>query len=120
MTTMTFEYVSAINQARSKRWHQSGDGWTVSDWAVAMAGESGEACNAVKKLRRIQCNLANINEPGRQLTTEQQAIDKIGDELADTFLYMDLLAQSLGINLTEHIVAMFNKKSEEYGFPERL
>lgn len=87
---------------------------------MAMAGEAGEVCNAVKKLRRLEDNIASINEPDRQLATRQEAITKIGHELADTFLYIDLLASRLGINLTEQIVAVFNAKSTEYGFPERL
>jgi NTP pyrophosphatase (non-canonical NTP hydrolase) len=85
-----------------------------------MLGEAGEACNAIKKLRRIETGAPNLNEPGRQLTERNAAITAIGEELADTAIYMELLAQRLGINLADAIVKKFNSVSKRYGFPERL
>ena len=115
-----FQRVAQINLQRCERWHDIND-WSPADWAVAMAGEAGEVCNAIKKLKRIKDGIANISrDPSRQLNTEKEAIAKIGEELADTFLYLDLLAQRLGIDLEAEIVVKFNKVSEEYGFPERL
>lgn len=118
---LTFERVTRENLARCRRWHAGGiEEWSVADWAVAMAGEAGEVCNAVKKLRRIEDGLANISDPARQLSTRQEAVDKIGEELADTFLYLNLLACRLGVDLAAAIVAKFNATSARYGFPERL
>lgn len=118
---LTFEQVSDTNLSRADRWHKNGiEEWSIADWAVAMAGEAGEVCNAVKKLRRIEDEIANISEPERQLSTRAEAIAKIGEELADTYIYLDLLASRLAIDLPAVIVAKFNATSERYGFPERL
>jgi NTP pyrophosphatase (non-canonical NTP hydrolase) len=118
---LTFAEVTAANLERCDRWHAGGIAdWSVADWAVAMAGEAGEVCNAVKKLRRVEDEIANISEPDRQLSTRAEAVAKIGEEIADTFLYLNLLACRLGIDLPSEVVAKFNRTSERYGFPERL
>ncbi len=121
MSDLTFWALRSVNATRCKRWHPTGSlEWSVSDWAVAMAGEAGEVCNAVKKLNRIRDGLANINDPGRSLTETGQAVAAIGDEIADTLIYLDLLALRLGIDLATVTRAKFNATSERYGFPERL
>lgn len=121
MTDLTFKAVTTANVARCDRWHRGGlDDWSVADWAVAMAGEAGEVCNAVKKLRRIEDELANISEPGRQLSTRAEAVAKIGEEIADTFLYLNLLACRLRIDMADEVEQKFNATSARYGFPERI
>ena len=121
MSDLTFSDVTKANVARCDRWHKGGlADWSVADWAVAMAGEAGEVCNAIKKLRRIEDEIANISDPDRQLSTRAHAIVKIGEELADTFLYLNLLAARLDIDLPAEIVTKFNATSQRYGFPERL
>lgn len=121
MSLLTFAELRGQNATRCNRWHSGGiDEWSVSDWAVAMLGEAGEAANAIKKLRRVETGVLSLNEPGRQLTDRNTAIAAIGEEIADTLIYLDLLALRLGLNLEELVVAKFNKVSERYGFPERL
>lgn len=121
MKGLTFDEVTAVNLARCNRWHKNGiSDWSVSDWAVAMAGEAGEVCNAVKKLRRVEDEIANISDEGRLLATKGDAIAKIGEEIADAFLYLNLLACRLGLSLSDEVVRKFNRTSERYGFPERL
>lgn len=118
---MTFEGLRNANVSRCQKWHKGGiEEWSVTDWATAMMGEAGEMCNAIKKLRRIETDAMNINEPDRQLSQKEIAIEFIGREIADTLIYMDLLAQRLGIDLESFVVKAFNQKSLEYGFPERL
>jgi NTP pyrophosphatase (non-canonical NTP hydrolase) len=85
-----------------------------------MVGEAGEACNAIKKLRRVEEGLANKNDEGRTLDTRDKAVAAIGDELADTLIYLSLLALRLGINLEAATVRKFNAVSDRYGFPEKL
>ncbi len=92
----------------------------MGDWGNAMAGEAGEVCNAIKKLRRIETGLRNINAKGRRLYTRDKAVAKIGEELADTFLYLDLIASRLGIDLGDEVVKKFNKTSDQYGFEIKL
>lgn len=114
--------LQVINALRANRWHKGGlVEWSPLEWAGAMAGEAGEACNAAKKLKRIDGEIANINlEAGRSLTNRDEACLKVGDEVADTIIYAVLLAEAVGIDVEEAIRRKFNQKSEEYGFPERL
>jgi len=114
---LTFDRLREINAQRCLRWHPGGiDEWSVSDWGVAMAGEAGEVCDAIKKLRRIETGAKNLSD----IKTTEQALEAIGIELADTVLYCDLLAQRLRIKLSVYIQRKFNSVSEKYGFPERL
>lgn len=118
---LTLAAVTRVSVERSTRWHPGGlTDWSIADWAVAMAGEAGEACNAVKKLKRVEEGIANLNESDRTLATREAAIAAIGDELADTLLYLVLLAARCGIDLDAAVAAKFNATSERYGFPERL
>jgi NTP pyrophosphatase (non-canonical NTP hydrolase) len=120
--SMTFDKFSSKNLERAKRWHD-GDikNWSLSDWLMAMAGEAGEACNAGKKVRRIEEHIPNLNEaPSRQLSDMGQALDKVLEELADTVIYCDLVAHRLGANLEDAIKEKFNRTSVLYGFPEQL
>jgi NTP pyrophosphatase (non-canonical NTP hydrolase) len=118
---MSFQGLRKANKSRCKRWHKGGlEEWSVTDWATAMMGEAGEMCNAIKKLRRIETDALNINEPGRQFTDRKTAVESIAKEMGDTLIYMDLLAQRLGVDLEKSIIEVFNQKSKEYGFPERL
>lgn len=80
-------------------YHHDVDPWTPSDWAMATTGELGELCNLLKKVRR----------------GEQVSFSEIADEFADTLIYLDLFAWSVGISLAEAVVAKFNRKSQEIG-----
>lgn len=90
--------------------------WSPSDWATAMAGECGEACNEIKKLRRLDGADAAEDTPSmRAVLTE-----KVGKELADVVIYADLLAARLGINLGEAVIGKFNEVSERRGSAVKL
>lgn len=78
--------------------------WTLGDWGNAMAGEVGEACNKIKKLRR-----------GDDISHRA-----IADELADVVLYADLLADKLGISLGAAVARKFNEVSRRVGSHIRL
>lgn len=120
MGDLTFRTVSQTNAERAGRWHHgfpgSGkDGWTGADWSNAMAGEAGEACNVVKKLRRIETGIQQASA-----VTRDELLAKLATEIGDTFMYLDLLAQHYGLNLAHCVVNTFNRVSEREGFPERL
>lgn len=120
--SLTFREVWEKSILRSHRWTRGM--WTASDYAVATTGEWGEACNAIKKLNRIKIGAPNINnEEGRQLSTIADAKKVIINEIADTILYIPGLCNALEITsdeLEQALRNVFNQKSEEYGFPERL
>lgn len=108
--------IRRVNVARSKAWHEEAEAWTVTDWSNAMAGEAGEVCNAVKKLRRLQCGIKARKGPA----TIPVALEEVGKEIADTIFYLDLLANHLGMNLADLLADKFNEISEREGFPHRL
>ena len=101
---LTFNLLREVNQARCEDIFHPLEDWSATDWATALAGEVGELCNYIKKLRR-----------GENITTRQLA-----DELADTIIYADLLAAVLGIDLGEAVRAKFNLVSEQKGAHHRL
>ncbi len=119
---LTFQKFSAVNKDRGERWLDGNlSMWSVSDWLMAMAGEAGEACNAGKKLRRIEEKISNVSaDPYRQLTDVEQALDKIAEELADTVIYCDLVMSRINRSLESELRKKFNETSERYHFPERL
>lgn len=119
---LTFEEVITASTSRATRWYPGGlTDWSPLEWAGAMAGEAGEACNAAKKLKRIEDGILNVNtEDGRSLTEHNAACMQIGKEVADTILYAVLVCARVGVPLVPVLIDVFNKKSEEYGFPERL
>lgn len=114
---MDFEELRRTNLSRVKRWHEGfpDDAWTGADWANAMQGEAGEAGNIVKKLRRDE--LGTIGNRG---DTRTELLKKLANEIADTAIYLDLLAQYYGLRLEECIIPKFNEVSIREGFPERL
>ena len=115
---LTFDQVTDANRQRAQRWHPGfpdDDSWTLADWSNAMCGEAGEAANVVKKLRRVEDGLV-----GRLDAPEMELRVMLGEELADVFLYLDLLATKAGLDLPAAIVRKFNMVSERQDFPERL
>lgn len=114
---LTFDYIREMNKERSKDWHRDSKPWTVADWSNAAAGEMGEVCNKVKKLRRIETGMT----VQRSQSADPDVIrGQIGEEVADTFLYLDLLCAHLGIDMELAILHKFNRVSVEQGFPQRL
>ena len=86
--------------------------WSLSDWMTATAGELGEASNLIKKLNRIRDGL-----PGNSETETAIALHtKLADEIADTYIYLDLLAQAAGFDMTEIVLWKFKKTSKKIGY----
>lgn len=75
-----------------------------------LAGETGEACNAVKKLERARLGVAGGSHD----------LTNLGEELGDVVICADRLAQAAGLILSDCVRAKFNKTSEKHGFPHRL
>lgn len=113
---LTFGDLRAANVSRCNAVFHPLESWTPTDWACAMAGEAGEACNAVKKLRRHADGTNTAKDPA----TEAECVAAIAVELADTVIYADLLAARLGIDLAEAVREKFNAVSVLRGADERL
>lgn len=114
---LTFRNLRAANVERCKRWHPDfpDDAWTLADWSNAAAGEMGEAANIVKKIRRVQLGL-----PGSLDPDVSELLGRLADEIADTMIYLDLLAASVDIDLEDAVRRKFNAVSERESFPDRL
>lgn len=119
-THLTYAALTAANLARCQMWHpgfpeRNAGGWTGGDWSNAMCGEAGEAANVVKKLRRFETGrVGAVDAPPDEL------LAKLGEELADTIIYADLLATYYGIDLGAAVIRKFNSISVREGFPHRL
>ncbi len=111
---MKFREFSEINKRRCEApdgFNKPVDHWSLSDWFTATMGELGEAANVAKKLNRIRDGI-----PGNGDITEAELRSNLADEIADTFIYLDLLAQSQGIDLQRAVVHKFNKTSQKIGY----
>lgn len=120
---LTFLRLASANRARCETaFMQEITDWSPTDWACAMAGECGEACNLIKKLRRqgeFPTDLDKINI--HELSAEQAVlVEQIGHELADVVIYADLLAQRLGIDLGAVTIEKFNIVSDRVRSEVRL
>jgi NTP pyrophosphatase (non-canonical NTP hydrolase) len=113
--SLSFARLREVSWGRAKQWH-AGKPWSASDWMTALVGELGEAANVIKKLNRIRDGLPG-NKPG---VTEASLRAHLAEELADTQIYLDLLAAAVGVDLGEAVRAKFNATSELLGFSERL
>jgi len=113
---MQLYFISAINRKRCARWHSNELEWTAADWSNALAGETGELCNIIKKIRRHETGAST------EYNTPEMAelIEKLKDEIADVFLYLDLVANHFDLSLEQCIFPKFNRVSEAQNFPERL
>ena len=82
--------------------HDTVRDWTPSDWAMATTGELGELCNLLKK----------------RLRGEDIPQQDIAFELADTLIYLDLLAAVLDIDLAAAVIEKFNIVSVRRGITQ--
>lgn len=110
---LTFSQFREANVTRCVKWHPKGiNSWSTSDWVTAVLGELGELASLVKMKNRERDGL-----PGNKFSpTDKQ----LADELADVLTYLDLLAESLNINLAAATISKFNEVSERVGFSDRI
>ena len=98
ITPLSFAKLREVNSARCSKDIRALDSWTPLEWGGALAGETGELCNFLKKMRR------------------GEKIDKkdLAHELADIITYADLLAATLDIDLGEAVKEKFNIVSKRW------
>jgi NTP pyrophosphatase (non-canonical NTP hydrolase) len=114
MSGLTLNQINAINVVRCAKWH-TGRPWSLAEWTNALSGEAGEAGNVAKKILRVDTGMV-----GQFDISRSALIDKLGDELADTILYALLIFGQIGIDPEQRVRDVFNAKSDQLGFPERL
>lgn len=90
--------------------------WSLSQWSNAVAGETGELCNIVKKVERGDYHKRPENQSDnpefKNAYAAAQYREDIGKEAADIVIYLDLLCTREGIDLGAEIVKKFNEVSE--------
>ena len=114
---LTFRCFSTANRERCESPDGFGkalDHWTLSDWITATVGEFGEMANVAKKLNRVRDGI-----PGNT-HSEAELRQMLADEIADTFIYLDLLAQSAGLELADIVAPKFDQTSQKIGYPVTL
>ena len=114
------EKLRELSVERCERYFFPLNAWNVLEWAGAAAGEAGETANVAKKIRRLETYAiydlyGEINKDKRDKLMAQ-----LGDEVADTIIYLDLLCASQGIDLEDAVRRKFNQVSDKYGFKKTL
>ena len=118
-TALSFDTLRLANVARLPHFKDShgrpahlkpdGSDWSLGEWACAVLGELGEAANIIKKINRGDLTL--------DMPSDKRAL---ADELADTLIYLDILAFRAGIDLGQAVVAKWNRTSERVGYEGRI
>jgi NTP pyrophosphatase (non-canonical NTP hydrolase) len=116
MTFFRFSHDNRIRCESPDGFNHTLDSWSLSDWMTATVGELGEAANVAKKLNRIRDGIPG-NKAGE---SEPELKAALGNEIADTVIYLDLLAQSVGLDLGTLVRDKWNATSERLGSPFRL
>lgn len=104
---MHYPTLREANRARSAEWSND---VSLSFRGNELAGETGEACNVIKKLERERLGIRGSRDTNEHLA----------EELADVLICVDLIAMDLGIDMVEALQDKFNATSEKVGLRTRL
>jgi NTP pyrophosphatase (non-canonical NTP hydrolase) len=94
--SLSLHELRRANVSRCEKHFHKLNSWSSTDWACALAGEVGELCNFIKKMKR----------------GEDIPIKKLAKECGDILCYLDLLSASLNIDLAEATIDKFNEVSK--------
>jgi len=114
---LTFYRFSCANRHRCEAadgFNHKLNSWSHAEWLAAASGELGEVAHVIKSILRQRDGLISSTDSAEKLN------QRLGEEIADTVIYLDMLAQSAGIDLGKAITKKFNKKSKEIGSNELL
>ena len=73
-------------------------------------------CDAIKKMNRIRDGLVSTNQP----RSMELAVADVANEIGDNFMYLELLAQRLGLKMEDCVRNAFNRMSIRENLPQRL
>jgi NTP pyrophosphatase (non-canonical NTP hydrolase) len=107
--TLTVKQLQQTTKERDSQWDPDNK-LTLSFRATELAGETGEACNIIKKLERERLGLR-----GSRATKEQLA-----EEIGDVLICLALLANSAEIDLEKAVIDKFNASSIKLNLDARL
>lgn len=104
---LTFERFSRLNRERCEDplgFNRKVGAETVIAFVLGVAEEAGEVAGKVR---------AHLGITKRKTVT----VEEIGDEIADAYQYLDLLAQALGLEMQDLLIRKFNAVSKRCGYP---
>ncbi len=107
--SLSFSQLRRSNIERQHEW-DSDNNISLSYRGNELAGETGEACNIIKKIERERLGIK-----GSRATKDQLA-----EELADIIICTDLIAMHEGIDLAKAVQDKFNSTSKKVGLKTRL
>lgn len=114
MSGLSFSALRAANETRAKEWQ--GDGAAVlppvdmSFRGNELAGETGEACNVIKKLERERLGFRG----------SRASLEQLAEEIADVVICADLIAMTAGFDLAAAVARKFNLTSQKVGLTTLL
>ena len=106
---LSFSKLRRKNIQRQHEW-DSNNQISLSYRGNELAGETGEACNIIKKLERERLGIKGSRATNKQLA----------EELADIIICVDLIAMHEGIDLEQAVRDKFNATSEKIGLKTQL
>lgn len=107
-TSLNFSDLRVANVRRGEEIFHPLRNWSPTEWACAVANKCGKACGTVESLRLIDNGTNTEKDPSIVTAT----IKDIADELADTVIYIDLLAARFEIDLGSAVERKFNMASD--------
>lgn len=92
--------------------------WSLSDWMTAVVGEVGEGANIIKKMNRLRDAIPDksLYDMLNEELTMKELRRMLADELADAYIYLDLLIQAAGFETEKIVENKFKKTSIKIGF----
>src|SRR6185295_9193449 len=109
---MNIKEFQLICEQRSKRWLQEEE-WSFLETIGAMCGESGEAANIAKKIKRLKTKLPN-KEKGLDIINYNELRMKMCMEVADSIIYGFKLLSDADCDAEVVLRLVFDEKSIEY------
>lgn len=120
MKPLTFKRLRKANVRRCEKHFHKLDDWSPTDWACALAGEVGELCNYIKKLKRLESRNFKKTKYYTDQLKAKAILKECGKELGDCQAYLDLIAARLGFQLDKVTSSKFNEVSKRVGSRIRL
>lgn len=102
---LTFKELELACRDRTAIWQP--DGVSLEYRGLELGGEAGEAQNAIKKLCRLRYGIVG----------GEDTLELVAEELADTIISAQAIANDLGIDMAEAVRNKFNKTSREKSIP---
>src|SRR5581483_7959905 len=120
MKSLTFKKLRKANITRCEKHFHALNDWSPTDWACALAGEVGELCNWIKKLKRLESKPFQKTDHYTNQPKSEEIRKECAKEIGNIQAYLDLTAARLGIKLDKATSFKFNEVSKRVGSKIKL